>query len=184
MAGWFAWIPNFISIARFVLSPAIVDMTVLGQWRIAFFLFLIAAASDGLDGYLARLFSLRSELGALLDAIADKALIVSLVLALLTLEKIPVTLAIIVISRDFLIIGAVAVSFLLDRPIEIHPLLVSKATTLAQFILLAALLGEQAFQIHGGFFLEVLEIMVAALTLVSASAYLLRWVRHMGLTRF
>jgi cardiolipin synthase len=178
--GWFARLPNFISIARLVLAPVVIDTMVSGRWRVAFFIFLAAVASDGLDGWLARTFSLRSELGALLDALADKVLIVSVVAALLTVEQIPVTLAILVISRDVMIVGAVVISSLVDRPLEIRPLLGSKTNTLAQFILLAAFLAKQAFQIELGFFVNSLEVMVAVLTIASGSVYLWRWVEHMS----
>ncbi len=177
--GWFAWLPNFITISRLVLTPVVIDMMVLDHWRAAFVIFVVAALSDGLDGWLARTFNLRSELGAMLDAIADKALIVSIIATLVAVAQVPATLAIVVISRDVLIVGAVAVSSLLARPLEIKPLRVSKATTVAQLTLLASVLSQQAFQLDLGLWVDMLQAAVAALTIASASVYFWRWVEHM-----
>lgn len=174
------WLPNFITIGRLVLTPAAIDMIVGDHWRAAFAIFALAGASDALDGWLAKTFDLRTELGAVLDPIADKALIVSIYATLAIKGVLPPWLALLVISRDVMIVGAVFVSWLLARSIDLSPLPVSKATTAAQLLLAAIVLAGEAFAIplHGVDSLVMAA--VAALTVASASVYLWRWVKLMG----
>ncbi len=70
---WFAFLPNLISLARLALVPVSVDMIAQHRWPEALAIFVVAGVSDALDGWIARRFDLRSELGAYLDALADKA---------------------------------------------------------------------------------------------------------------
>jgi cardiolipin synthase len=88
-------------------------------------LFLLAGASDGLDGFLARTFHLHSELGAYLDALADKALLISIYITLAVAGAVPASIALVVVSRDVMIMGAVVISWIMDKPVEIRPLMVS-----------------------------------------------------------
>jgi cardiolipin synthase len=177
---YFHWLPNFITIGRFVLTPAAIDMIVTENWPAAFAVFALAGASDALDGWLAKRFDLRTELGALLDPLADKALIVSIYATLALVGVLPAWLALLVVSRDVLIIGAVAVSWLLQRRIDLAPLPVSKATTAAQLALAALVLAAKAFAWPLGGAVAALVAVVAALTVVSAGVYLWRWVKNMG----
>jgi cardiolipin synthase len=174
------WLPNFITIGRLVLTPAAIDMIVTENWPAAFAVFALAGASDALDGWLAKTFDLRTELGALLDPAADKALIVSIYATLALVGVIPAWLALLVVSRDVMIIGAVAVSWLLQRRIDLSPLPVSKATTAVQLALAAVVLAGKAFIAPPGVVTDILSAMVAALTMLSAGVYLWRWVKNMG----
>ena len=103
-----------------------------GRMQVAFMLFLIAGLSDGLDGYLAKRYAWQTELGAYLDPLADKALLVSIYVVLGLFAHLPVWLVIAVVTRDILIIGAILLSWLLAHPVPMRPLLVSKANTVAQ----------------------------------------------------
>ena len=176
---WFASLPNFITIARLVLTPAIISFVIDEKWGLAFAIFVVAGISDALDGWLAKTFSLQSELGAVLDPLADKALIISIYVALASGGNLPSWLAILVVSRDALILGGVLVAWFLSRPVKVKPQFSSKATTAAQIVLAAALLAGKAY----GFQIEALESLliasVAALTIASASVYLWFWVQHM-----
>ncbi len=109
--------------------PVIVWAITAGEMRIAFLLFLLAGISDAVDGFLAKRFGMTSELGRYLDPLADKVLIVSIYVALGIAEAIPLWLVILVVSRDIMIIGAVMLSWLVGRPVEVKPLLVSKLNT-------------------------------------------------------
>lgn len=173
-------LPNFISIGRLVLTPAVVEMILTENWRAAFAIFILAGASDALDGWLAKTFDLRTDLGAILDPVADKTLIVSIYVTLAAVGAIPAWLAILVVSRDVMIIGAVVISWLLQRPVIVRPLLVSKATTAAQLVLAATVLFARAFGFEAALIVSALAALVAALTVASASVYLWRWVKHMG----
>ncbi len=105
--AWFAFLPNLISLARLVLVPAAVDMIVARNWSGALAIFLIAGISDALDGWIARRYDLRSELGAYLDALADKALLVANYITLAAVGLVPFGLVLLVVSRDLMIVGAV-----------------------------------------------------------------------------
>jgi cardiolipin synthase len=155
-------------------------MIVTENWLAAFAIFALAGASDALDGWLAKTFDLRSELGALLDPAADKALIVSIYATLALVGVLPSWLALLVVSRDVMIVGAVAVSWLLQRRVDLSPLPVSKATTAAQLVLAALALAAKAFDAPLDEAITAFSAIVAALTMVSASVYLWRWVKNMG----
>ncbi len=176
----FGSLPNIITICRLVLVPVIVSMIVDGEWRNAFVVFLVAGASDAADGWLAKTFDLRTELGALLDPIADKTLLISIYVALGISQAIPPTLAILVVSRDVMIIGGVIVSWLMDKPIEIRPLMVSKVNTTVQIAFAAMVLAAKAFAFSTAVWHPAGVWAVAALTVASAGAYLAPWIRHMG----
>lgn len=173
-------LPNLITLGRILLVPVIVWAISSGQFVIALALFLVAGASDAVDGFLAKQFDMKSEMGALLDPLADKALLVSIYVALGIAGEIPNWLVILVVSRDIMIVGAVILSWLVDRPIPMKPLMVSKANTVAQVVFAAIVLAVLAFGIKPGPWAPALMLLVAALTLVSVAAYLREWVRHMS----
>lgn len=172
-------VPNLITIGRLFLVPFVVAMISQGHWHLAFTAFVVAGVSDAVDGYIARRFDMRSELGAYLDPLADKALLVSIYVSLAIVGQLPGWLAIVVVSRDMMIMGAVILSWLMDNPVEINPSYLSKANTAAQLALAAVFLGLQSFSIEGGLVLDALMFAVAGLTGVSGADYLARWLRHM-----
>lgn len=173
-------IPNLITIARLVMVPMVVVAIGQGLWTLAFVLFVVAGISDAADGIIARRFHLRSELGAYLDPLADKALLVSIYLTLSVIGTLPGWLAIVVVSRDVMIVAAIIVSRLMDNPVEIKPLFVSKANTAAQIAFAALVLGAMAAGVGVGCWLTAGMFLVSALTVLSAAAYLGRWLRHMA----
>ncbi|MFO1185060.1 MAG: CDP-alcohol phosphatidyltransferase family protein, partial [Bauldia sp.] len=103
--GFIVTLPNIITLLRLVLVPTIVWLITIQRPVLAFWLFVMAGAGDALDGHLARKFDLRSRLGALLDPLADKVLLVSLYVVLTIMSEIPTWLAYLVVSRDVLIVG-------------------------------------------------------------------------------
>ena len=175
----FRALPNLITLVRLLLVPVIISMIIDGRWELAFILFVMAGVSDAIDGFLAKRYALTSELGAYLDPAADKALLVSIFVALAIVRVIPSALAILVVTRDVLIVGAIFMARVLDRPMTIQPLFVSKANTTAQIGFAAAMLGAKAFQLDLSSWAGWAMAAVAALTLASAAAYLQRWLTHM-----
>jgi cardiolipin synthase len=173
-------IPNLITLGRILLVPVIIWAIASGQMAAAFFLFVIAGISDAVDGFLAKRFHMQSETGALLDPLADKALLISIFVALGITADLPRWLVILVVSRDVIIIGAVIVSWLLGRPIPMKPLMVSKLNTGAQVIYAALVLASLGFGLRLPTLDELLKIVVTVLTLASVGAYLVEWVRHMS----
>lgn len=173
-------IPNFITVARFLAVPAIVFALMNADWRLGFVLFALAGISDGIDGFIARHFNQRSHLGAYLDPIADKLLLVSVFVMLAVTGQLPRWLVLVVVSRDVLIILAVLVSSLMEHPIAMKPIFVSKANTAFQIVLATLVLSELAFGFEFFQARFLLILAVAALTILSAAAYLVTWLRHMA----
>lgn len=172
-------IPNLITIGRLILVPFVIAMILQGNWGLAFVAFVVAGISDAVDGFIARRFDMRSELGAYMDALADKALLMSIYVSLAAVGSLPAWLAIAVVSRDLMILGAVVLSWVLSNPVEIKPSLVSKANTAAQIAFAAFVLAALTFGFEEtGVRLAAMGV-VAALTFASAAAYLAQWLRHM-----
>ena len=175
-------IPNLITLARILAVPVILWAITSGEMRIAFILFLVAGLSDLVDGYLAKRFGMATELGAYLDPLADKAMIVSIYVALGIVEAIPRWLVILVVSRDIMIVGAVILSWLVDKPVKLKPLTVSKLNTVVQIIFATVVLAALAFRWQIPLVVNTLIALVAALTLLSIAFYVAEWVRHMNAT--
>src|ERR1700733_1335259 len=138
-------LPNFITLARMLMTPLAVMMIISQRFLPAFLIFILAGVSDAVDGFLAKRFDLRSELGAYLDPLADKALLISIYVTLAAVGKLPAALAILVVSRDLMILVAVLVSWLLKKPVEIRPVWISKFNTFAQIAFAAFVLGARAY---------------------------------------
>jgi cardiolipin synthase len=173
-------IPNLITIGRLIIVPLVIVMIMQERWPAAFTLFVVAGVSDGIDGFIARRFDMRSEFGAYIDPIADKALLVSIYVTLAVVGVLPGWLAIVVVSRDLMIVAAILLSWVMNRPVEIKPILVGKLNTAAQIGFAALVLATRAFGIELGGFDEFAMAGVAALTIASAGAYLAGWLRHMA----
>ena len=173
-------IPNIITLGRILLVPIIIWAIASEQMALAFAVFVVAGVSDAVDGFLAKRFNMTSELGALLDPLADKALLVSIYIALGIWSAIPRWLVILVVSRDFMIVAAVIVSWLFDRPVAMKPSMVSKLNTVAQVALAALVLASLGFEFRPRPYDLVLMGLVTLFTLSSVSLYLVEWVRHMS----
>ena len=173
-------IPNSLTLGRIVLVPFVVWLIITHEMTAAFLLFLLAGLSDAADGYIAKRYGWRSELGAYLDPIADKALLVSIYVTLGFAGHLPVWLVIAVVSRDILIVGAVVLSWMLSRPLTMQPLLISKANTLAQIVLAGLVLAELGLGLGLHQIVSVLVWVTGALTILSAGAYFWQWLGHMA----
>ncbi|RIA56836.1 CDP-alcohol phosphatidyltransferase family protein [Dichotomicrobium thermohalophilum] len=174
------YLPNLITVIRVLLVPVVVWLIIHGAHTAAFALFLLAGVSDAIDGFLARHFDWGTELGAYLDPLADKMLLVAIYVTLGLLGHMPAWLVIAVVSRDVLIVGAVILSWMLDRPVEMRPSKVSKANTVGQIILAGAVLAQLGFAPVLEALVTPLTWVVGILTLASAAVYLARWLRHMA----
>jgi cardiolipin synthase len=181
-AGIALSIPNLITLGRILLVPVVVWAIASGAMWIAFVLFLAAGVSDAVDGYLAKRFNMTTVLGAYLDPLADKALIVSIYLTLGINHLIPRWLVILVVSRDILIVGGIILAWVIGNPLKIRPLLVSKLNTVAQILFACVVLGSLAFNVKLDMVELVLMGLVGILTLLSVAAYVTEWVRHMNST--
>ena len=137
---------------------------------LAFFLFLLAGLSDAVDGWLARRYG-GNSIGAMMDPVADKALLVTMYVTLAVVRVLPDWLAILVVFRDLLIVGGVIVMSILGQPVVIRPLYVSKVNTALQIVLIAATLFLIGFDLMAPLLMQCLIWTVAASTLLSGAAY-------------
>ncbi len=173
-------IPNFITIARLVAVPLIVWLMIRDLYLMAAFVFAIAGISDAVDGFIAKKFGQESVLGGYLDPVADKALLVCVFVTLGFKGVLPLWLIILAVSRDILIVGAVILSWMLEKPVKMKPLWISKLNTTVQIVLIAVALGERAGVVIFGQIIPIGIAVVAATTVLSGAGYLAQWVRHMS----
>ncbi|MDI4657081.1 CDP-alcohol phosphatidyltransferase family protein [Xanthobacter autotrophicus] len=173
-------LPNIITLMRILLVPAVIWSIASSEYALAFWLFLAAGISDALDGFIAKRFHMQTELGSYLDPVADKALLISIYVALAVCGLIPRWVAIAVVSRDVMIIGAVVLSLVMAKPVAISPLLVSKVNTAVQIVFAAFVLAASGFGLDLPGLFQVGLVMVGLLTGLSAAAYLAAWTRHVA----
>lgn len=176
-------IPNLITIIRLLIVPLIISMMLEDRYGTAFWLFIFAGLSDAVDGFIAKRFNSATTLGAYLDPIADKALLVSIFITLGYMGHIESWVVIVVVSRDLLIIGAVVLSYLIGHPLKISPLLVSKANTTAQIMLAALVLADLGLNQALGAERAILLMtyITGVTTVLSGALYLLYWVRSVAI---
>jgi cardiolipin synthase (CMP-forming) len=173
-------IPNLITIGRILLVPVTIWFLIAGNFGAAFAVFLVAGLSDGIDGWLARATATQTELGAYLDPIADKALLVSTYTTLGIVKILPAWLVIAVITRDVLIVGGVILARLMDKPIEVKPLMISKANTVLQIVFVVVVLGMLSLEWHAAGLIALASYAVLALTVLSGLGYMLAWAKLMN----
>lgn len=168
-------LPNAITVARMLAVLPLVWLLRSGFYRDAALLVLLAGASDAIDGWLAKRYGWQSRLGALLDPVADKLLLDACFLGLWGAGHLPTWLAALVVGRDVVILlGATAYHWLV-QPLAARPSLLSKATTLAQVLLVLLLLVHLAWwPLPSGLHAFGIGV-VAALTTASGADYVLRW---------
>ena len=178
MGGSALNLPNAISLARLLLVPLTIWLMLGGRYGVAFWVFVGAGISDGLDGFIAKRFDMRTKLGAMLDPIADKALIVSVFLALGAAHELPVWLVILVVFRDAMIIGGYLLLLAMGvAPRQVDPLYVSKLNTLVQITLVAFELARLGLGAEARLATMLLVLLTAATTTLSGLFYLVRWAR-------
>lgn len=172
-------IPNTITFARIASVPLLTWLIIDHDFFAAFAVFMLAGISDAADGYLAKRYGWHTELGAYLDPIADKALLVTIYVTLGLAGYLPVWLVILVVSRDVLIVGAIQLAWLMQRPVKVKPLRISKVNTFAQIALAGLVLAELGLGLGLQGLVSILIWVTGALTIMSASAYFWDWLRHM-----
>jgi len=168
-------IPNLITLLRIILVPAIVILLIQGSFYKALIVFILAGVSDALDGFLARVMKQQTVLGAYLDPIADKALLGSVFVTLSILHVIPSWLAVIVISRDFIILLGISVLSIMSITVEIRPAFVSKVTTGLQLTTILLALSVRCLPYDfNGMWLLTLYWGTALFTILSGLNYMSR----------
>jgi len=174
-------VPNLISLARLLMVPVVIWLVLDGDLLAAFWLFVAAGVSDAVDGFIAKRFNAGSVLGGFLDPLADKALLVSVYVTLGYKGYLENWLVIMVVFRDLLIIGGALLFHTITQSLTMTPLKISKINTAAQIVLAAVMLAAGGFEVDFGWARDALVYLVAATTLASGAAYVVRWTRRAGM---
>jgi cardiolipin synthase len=172
------WIPNIISIIRIILIIPILILIYRTQFDWALLLFLVAGISDALDGYLAKHFSWRTRLGALLDPVADKLLIAGTYIVLTLLGLIPLWLSAIVILRDLIIASGVLFYSFVIEPFEGETTLISKINTFLELLFVLMVLSASAFMWPNQLTITVIGSAVFVTVVISGIDYIISWLRR------
>jgi cardiolipin synthase len=178
MSGLGLNLPNFISLARLLLVPLEIWLIYVGRYGFAFWILVAAGISDALDGFIAKRFDRRTRLGALLDPVADKAMLISAYVTLGLAHQLGTWLVILVVIRDLMIVCGFLLMRVFAVPKSYDPLYVSKLNTGVQIGLVGFVLGRLSLGTGAASWLDfVLSLTVAATTVVSGLSYLVRWAR-------
>ena len=173
-------LPTALTLARLCAVPLVIWLILSEACGAAFWIFVAAGVTDALDGALARWFDARTAIGGYLDPIADKALLVSVYIALATQGWVPVWLAILVVFRDLLIVGGVLLSHTLGLPVTMAPLAISRLNTVAQIGLAGLILAIAGLDVADRGVADIMVAVVAATTAISGAAYAVSWVRRLA----
>lgn len=178
-------LPNQITIARILMIPVFVVLAIYygktaaaghpdEHLRLATIaVFLAAALSDGIDGWIARRYRLKSRLGAILDPIADKGLMLTAIITLSVTRwpyELPVWYPVLVIARDIMIVTGCGLLRILNDHLEVRPSLLGKASTFLQMLTVAVVMLQWRY-------CEPVVWISGIITLVSGFAYMAEGIR-------
>ncbi len=173
-------LPNLLSFARLLSVPVIVWLLIDGQLGAAFWLFVAAGITDGIDGYLAKHFNWKTVLGSYLDPLADKALLVAVYVTLGWTGYIPRWLVILVVFRDLTIVGGALLEQTITQSFKSRPMMISKVNTAVQIAFAALVLAHLGLGFEDYGMKAVLVACVAATTVLSGLTYLVHWTRRLA----
>ena len=164
-------VPNILTLVRILLTPVLIWLLLDSRLNEALIVFIVAGLTDGLDGVIARVFHQKSQLGAYLDPLADKLLLVSSFLLLGHFDLVPYWLVIITVSRDAIItLGVLTLMFHQVR-VEVKPIFLSKVTTLCQLLTVLIVLASSLLGLPWWLYLALFAA-TAALTVASGLQYM------------
>ena len=188
--------PNKITIARIMTIPVFVMMAIYYgrsvqagaplEWQrwTAAALFVLAAASDGIDGYIARRYNQRSRLGVILDPIADKGLLLAGIITLSVSNwrfEFPVWFPVLVIARDIIVVAGAITLHMLNGSVRVKPSWTGKVATALQMVAIACImlqldlfrfslpLGRAKVDLH---FLDIPVLLAGVFTAISGFGYI------------
>ncbi len=174
-------VPNFITTIRIILTPIFIVYLINDQHLYALIIFALCCVSDGLDGFVARVFNQKSSLGAYLDPIADKLLLLATFITLGIRGSLPPWLTVTVIARDVLILLGVVFLFLIRMEfVRIKPSILSKITTCLQFASVIVVLARPTFMIWPEAYYRYLFYLTAFFTISSGLHYMHYWFTLIG----
>lgn len=169
-------IPNALTLIRLVLIAPFLWLLYREEYVNAFYIFMLAGFTDGLDGWLARYFRWQSLFGSFVDPLADKLLIASSFISLALIGTLPWWLVILVFSRDLTIsFGVLAWYWFIQRKLDFQPTMLSKINTLLQIALITLCLFELAFFKFAPYLVETLIILTTVTTTWTYIDYVWTW---------
>ena len=175
MSKYFIFIPNLLSIIRIYLMYPLLTFIAEENYIFALYVFIIAAATDGLDGYLARVMSWQTDLGKILDPVADKVLLIGTILILWINDYIPIFVFAVFVLRDFIIIMGAAFHMTVYETAAPNPNIFGKITTFVHIGYLAGVFIDIIFALNiVNFFIDVF---VALITIISLLLYGFNWLK-------
>lgn len=169
-------IPNVLTLLRILAVPLFLSLLVEGEHDWALAVFVLAGITDGIDGMIARMWRQRTELGAHMDPLADKLLVVSAFIALAIMGLVPRPLMIVVITRDVVILGGfLLTAALVGKSMEMKPSLSGKLTTFTQLLSVTlVLVDNSAWAEIPQLWLNIVFVATGIASFVSGGGYVLR----------
>jgi cardiolipin synthase len=172
-------VPNSLTILRILLIPVFVGLLIYEEYGYSLGVLLIAALTDALDGTIARVANQRTRLGAILDPLADKLLLTAGFIALSVQHLVPLWVAILVVSRDMILMTGALLIRVTDSEIDLSPTLLGKGTTVLQvvYMIMVVVWASQGRDVR---MLEPLLFTMVGLTVISGFHYLYRGIVHLS----
>ena len=177
MKKYFIFIPNLLTIVRIALVYPILNNIYLENFEISIIYFVVASITDGLDGFIARKMNWQTELGTLLDPVADKILLSGSIFILWLNQYIPFYIFVIFFSRDVAILLGAAIRMTVIESDTPTPNFLGKLTTTLQIIYIAIIFLKEIIELNLGLF--PLDILIILVTILSLAVYAYNWVRDL-----
>ena len=178
MKKYFIFIPNLLTIVRIALVYPILNNIYLGNFEISIIYFVVASVTDGLDGFIARKMNWQTDLGTLLDPVADKILLSGSIFILWLNQYIPFYIFVIFFSRDVAILLGAAIRMTIIESDTPTPNFLGKLTTTLQIIYIAIIFLKEIIDIDFG--LLPLDVFIILVTILSLVVYTYNWVRDLS----
>ena len=178
MKKYFIFIPNLLTIVRIALVYPILNNIYLENFEISIIYFVVASITDGLDGFIARKMNWQTELGTLLDPVADKILLSGSIFILWLNQYIPFYIFVIFFSRDVAILLGAAIRMTIIESDTPTPNFLGKLTTTLQIIYIAIIFLREIIELHFG--LLPLDVFIILVTVLSLVVYTYNWVRDLS----
>ena len=175
MKHYLRFIPNLISLIRISLVIPTVLNLLAGKYIFALILFVIASISDAIDGFLARFFKWQTNLGKILDPVADKLLMIGSITALWLNQIVPLSVFVIFVLRDLLILLGAAFEMSITEKTP-TPNLIGKITTASQIIYILGLIIFEIFNVDIN--VQFFHILIAFISLLSLISYFRWWLNN------
>ncbi|HEX2583547.1 MAG TPA: CDP-alcohol phosphatidyltransferase family protein [Steroidobacteraceae bacterium] len=170
------WLPNALCVLRMLLALPVAWFLYHERYDVTFFVFFVAAVTDGLDGYIAKRFNWTTELGKILDPLADKLLLVTVFITLTIIGKVAPWLVTLVVLRDVIIaVGATIYRSMAGSLADSSPTWISKVNTVMQISYVLAAIAASSVSWPSAEAISVLGYITAGTTVISGADYIITY---------